>query len=165
VKQEPAAPARPELDDAIDPNVFLLKLIPGTRPEIFDYIGAMGYKGVVIEGFGLGGIHCLRRNLLDGIRKLLGEGVAVLLTTQCLYEPSDLTVYEPGRQAVFSGILQGFDMTSECAVTKMMWALGHTSDLREIRRMMYTDCCGEITLGKGDGSEQLAETGFSEAPQ
>ena len=136
------------LDDAIDPGVFLLKLIPGTRPEILDYVAQMGFKGVVIEGFGMGGIHCLRRNLLDGIKKLLREDIAVLLTTQCRYEPSDLMVYEPSRQAVLSGILQGFDMTSESAVTKLMWVLGHTADMEHIRRMMYTSYCGEITPGK-----------------
>ena len=64
----PPMPPRdhPALDDAIEPNVFLLKLIPGTRPEVFDDIARLGYRGVVIEGFGLGGLHCLRRNLAAG---------------------------------------------------------------------------------------------------
>jgi len=136
----------PALDDAIEPNVFLLKLIPGTRPEVFDDIARLGYRGVVIEGFGLGGLHCLRRNLLVGIQKLLDSNVAVLLTTQCRYEPSDPTVYETGRLALELGIMQAYDMTSECAVTKLMWALGHTADLVRVREMMYTDYCGEITL-------------------
>ena len=136
----------PALDDAIEPNVFLLKLIPGTRPEVFDDIARLGYRGVVIEGFGLGGLHCLRRNLLVGIQKLLDSNVAVLLTTQCRYEPSDPTVYETGRLALELGIMQAYDMTSECAVTKLMWALGHTTDLVRVREMMYTDYCGEITL-------------------
>jgi L-asparaginase len=42
--------------------------------------------------------------------------------------------------------MQAYDMTSECAVTKLMWALGHTTDLLRVREMMYTDYCGEITL-------------------
>lgn len=160
IAEETIAPGRMELDDEIDPNVFLLKLIPGTRPEIFDHIGKIGFKGVVIEGFGMGGIHCLRRNLLDGIKKLIKDGVAVLLTTQCLYEPSDLMVYEPSRQAVFSGILQGFDMTSESAVTKLMWVLAHAKDMREIRRMMYTNFCGEISLGTDIDPQQLADMDY-----
>ena len=136
----------PELDDAIESNVFLLKLIPGTRPEVFDDIARLGYRGVVIEGFGLGGLHCLRRNLLDGIQKLLDANVAVLLTTQCRYEPSDPAVYETGRLALELGILQAYDMTSECAVTKLMWVLGHANTHEEVRRMMYTNFCGEISL-------------------
>ena len=141
---------KPALDDAIEPNVFLLKLIPGTRPEVFDDIARLGYRGVVIEGFGLGGLHCLRRNLLEGIQKLMDANVAVLLTTQCRYEPSDPTVYETGRLALELGILQAYDMTSECAVTKLMWVLAHAPTPEEVRRMMYTSFCGEISLPSGD---------------
>ena len=140
----------PLLDDAIEPNVFLLKLIPGTRPEVFDDIARLGYRGVVIEGFGLGGLHCLRRNLLEGIQNLMDANVAVLLTTQCRYEPSDPTVYETGRLALELGILQAYDMTSECAVTKLMWVLAHATTPEEVRRMMYTSFCGEISLPTGD---------------
>ena len=125
---------------------MLFRSVPGTKPEIFDLIGQLNFKGVVIEAFGLGGMHYLRRNLLDGIRKVIQDGIAVLVVTQCRYETSDLLVYEPGRQAISSGILQGFDMTGECAVTKMMWVLGHTKDMRQIRQMMYTNYCGEITI-------------------
>ena len=141
---------KPALDDAIEPNVFLLKLIPGTRPEVFDDIARLGYRGVVIEGFGLGGLHCLRRNLLEGIQKLMDANVAVLLTTQCRYEPSDPTVYETGRLALELGILQAYDMTSECAVTKLMWVLAHATTPEEVRRMMYTSFCGEISLPSGE---------------
>ena len=141
---------KPALDDAIEPNVFLLKLIPGTRPEVFDDIARLGYRGVVIEGFGLGGLHCLRRNLLEGIQNLMDANVAVLLTTQCRYEPSDPTVYETGRLALELGILQAYDMTSECAVTKLMWVLAHATTPEEVRRMMYTSFCGEISLPTGD---------------
>ena len=139
----------PALDDAIEPNVFLLKLIPGTRPEVFDDIARLGYRGVVIEGFGLGGLHCLRRNLLDGIQKLMDANVSVLLTTQCRYEPSDPAVYETGRLALELGIMQAHDMTSECAVTKLMWVLAHATTLEGVRRLMYTNFCGEISLPEG----------------
>ncbi len=139
------------LDDAIEPNVFLLKLIPGTRPEVFDDIALLGYRGVVIEGFGLGGLHCLRRNLLEGIQKLMDANVAVLLTTQCRYEPSDPAVYETGRLALELGIMQAYDMTSECTVTKLMWVLAHASTPAEVRRMMYHSFCGEISLPEGQG--------------
>lgn len=133
------------LDDRFDPDVFLLKLIPGTRLEFFDYFLQMGYKGLVIEGFGLGGMHFIRRNLLEKLHQLLEAGIAIVITTQCLYEISDLTVYEVGRKAADEGIIPGYDMTSEAAVTKLMWVLGHTRDLDEVRKWMLTDLCGEIS--------------------
>lgn len=132
------------LDDSFDPDVFLLKLIPGTRIEFFDCFKQMGYKGLVIEGFGLGGVHYLRRNIVDKLEQLLKDGTAIVITTQCLYEISDLTLYEVGRRVARNGIIPGYDMTSEAAVTKLMWALGHTNDLNEIKKIMLTDYCGEI---------------------
>ena len=92
-----------------------------------------------------------RSNLLDGIQKLLDANVAVLLTTQCRYEPSDPTVYETGRLALELGILQAHDMTSECAVTKLMWVLAHAKTQAEVREMMYTSYCGEISVPDGTG--------------
>lgn len=140
----------PEPDVRMDPNVFLLKLIPGTRPDIFDRILEMGYAGVVVEGFGLGGIPDIRRNIAEKLRQLVSAGVAVVLTTQCPYEKSDLAVYEVGWQVMLAGIIPGMDMTSETAVTKLMWVLGHTRDLEDVRRMMLTSYFGEI-----DGSAQV----------
>ena len=48
-----------------------------------------------------------------------------------------------------AGIIPSYDMTTEAAVTKLMWALGQTSALDEIRRIMYTNICGEIDFGAG----------------
>ncbi|MHB1453760.1 MAG: asparaginase [Saccharofermentanales bacterium] len=137
---------KPFLDDRISPDVCLLKMIPGTKPELFDSIRSLGYRGVVIEGFGLGGVHFLRRNILEKIQTLIEAGIAVLLTTQCPFEVSDLSVYEVGEKALRAGIIPGYDMTSETAVTKLMWVLGHTGDLDRIKKMMLTDYCGEIKV-------------------
>lgn len=144
------------LDDRFDPDVFLLKLIPGTRLEFFDNFIQMGYKGLVLEAFGLGGVHYLRRNLVEKLEKLMKAGTAIVVTSQCLYEISDLTVYEVGRKAAQQGIIPGYDMTSEAAVTKLMWVLGHTRDQGEVKEMMLTDYCGEISLMKEAGNQNLS---------
>ena len=124
----------------VDSRVFLLKLFPGTQPDILDFIAQSGYRGLVIEAFGLGGLHYIRRNLVEKLRMLREQGVRILVLTQCMYEKADLSIYEVGTQLLRTDVLSGMDMTTEAAVTKMMWALAQpdTDDL------LVSNLCGEI---------------------
>lgn len=106
---------------AVDPRVFLLKLVPGTSPDVLDFVGRAGYRGLVIEAFGLGGLHYIRRNLVKALSSLARSGVRVLAVSQCLYEKADLGLYEVASG--LAGIRPGRDMTTEAAVCKLMWAL------------------------------------------
>jgi L-asparaginase len=135
-----------KLLDNVSTKVFLLKLIPNTNPKIFDMIYQMGYKGIVLEAFGSGGLHFERRDLIEKIEEVTKAGMVVVACSQCLYETSDFTLYEVGRKLLECGAIPGRDMTTEAAVTKLMWALGQTSDVEEIKKIFETDIAGEVSL-------------------
>lgn len=134
-----------KLDISLCPDVFLLKLHPGTKPELFDYL-KQHYRGVIIEGFGLGGVPTQGRNLLPKIIELIEAGVAVVITTQCLEEGGDLTLYEVGRRVGREQIISSKDMNKEAIVPKLMWALGKTNDLKEVKEWMETSIADDTTL-------------------
>ena len=96
----------------------------------------------MIEAFGLGGLHYIRRNLVRAMEELGESGIRVLVVSQCLYEKANLSVYEVGRGLMKDYILNGHDMTTEAAVCKMMWALGQ----EDPSRFLHHRFAGEYRL-------------------
>ncbi len=132
------------LCDGLCGDVLLLKLTPASRPELLDMLPELNYRGVVIEAFGAGGLQFIRRNMASRLEKLVEKGVAVVVCSQCLYEKSDFTIYQTGRRALAAGVIQGYDMTSEGAVTKLMWALGNEETLDGVRARFATNYANEV---------------------
>ena len=143
----PKANGPTQLLTDISKDVFLLKLTPGLSPTIFDALVAMGCKGIVMEAFGLGGVNVLHQGL-QGIRKAVDAGLSVVVTTQCLYDSSDLRVYQVGNKLLELGVIQGRDMTSEAAMTKLMWAIGQGMNQQAIAELFSTSLSGEITVSQ-----------------
>ena len=141
----PKPTGEPQLLDSVSRNVFLLKLTPGLNPAIFDMLAAMGYRGIVVEAFGLGGINVLNKGL-RGIHRAVEDGISVVVTTQCLYDSSDLRVYQVGNKLLDMGVIQGRDMTSEAAMAKLMWAIGQGMDQAQIADLFRQNLAGEITV-------------------
>ncbi|MGL4949053.1 MAG: asparaginase [Anaeroplasmataceae bacterium] len=130
----------------LDPNVFLLKVTPGLNPNLLDLLVEAGIKGFVIEAYGSGGVSFIDRDLVSKIKELINKNIPVVLCSQCLYEVSDFTIYETGQKVLEENAIEARDMTSEACVTKLMWALSISNNLREVKKMFETNIAGEITL-------------------
>ncbi|GAB6181331.1 asparaginase [Desulfotomaculum defluvii] len=136
-----------KLDTSLCPDVHLLKLYPGMKPEIFDSIRQL-YKGVVIESFGSGGVPFQGRDLLPKIQECIDTGLAVVVTTQCLEEGENLYLYEVGRKVAQNSVILSGDMNSEAIVPKLMWALGKSKDMYEVKRIMETPIASDLNCKK-----------------
>lgn len=132
------------LQNRFSTDVFLLKLFPGISPDIFAKLSQMGIRGVYVEAFGIGGLPFEKRNVARAIREAAAAGMVVAVGSQCLYEGSDFTVYEVGRQVLGSGVVETGNMTTEAAVTKLMWALGQYDEPAKVQEIMKTNLLGEL---------------------
>lgn len=120
----------------LEPAVFTLRLIPGMTADIFPYLQKW-YRGVVIEGFGVGGLPGGKDGALPGhVKDCLASGMLVVFSTQVPHEGSDLSVYEVGRIVKkLPGVMESHDMTPEAAAVKLMWALGQANDPAQAREL------------------------------
>lgn len=134
----------PKLILDINTNVFLLKITPTTNPSIIPLLISSGIEGIVIEAYGAGGISYIRRDFIKVIKDAIASGVPIVVSSQCLYERSNFNIYEVGTKVLASGAIEAYDMTSEAAVTKLMYALGQSRDLGEIKKIFLTPIANEI---------------------
>ncbi|MDI3474676.1 MAG: L-asparaginase [Thermococcaceae archaeon] len=132
----------PVFDPELDPNVVHIRLTPGLSPDVFRALIRAAH-GVVLEGYGAGGIPYRGRDLLAVVAEWAGKK-PILMTTQAVYGGVDLRRYEVGRRALKAGVIPAGDMTKEAALTKLMWALGHTKSVEEIRNIIKKNLAGEI---------------------
>ncbi len=136
----------PRFDTRLDDRVFLLKVFPGIPPSVISRIVDMGYHGIVIEGYGSGNIPTQENALTGPIKQAVSEGCSMLMSTQCAFGQADLSFYEVGKAALDVGALSAHDMTSEAAVVKLMWILGHTRERDVVKEMILTNYVSEVTL-------------------
>lgn len=126
----------PVFYEQLNTNVLIWKLIPGMRPDTL-LKASEDYQGVVIEGFGLGGLPDLLENdYFPVLKSLVEQGKTIAVTTQVPLEGSDMSVYEVGmRYKKELPILEGKTMTPESMAVKLMWVLGCTKDPKKIAEL------------------------------
>lgn len=133
---------RLKLNAKFDAKVALIKFSPGMDLGVLDWYIDQGYRGIVLEGTGLG--HVSHR-CFPSLEKAIGGGIVVCMTSQCIHGRTNLNVYETGRRLIDMGVVPLEDMLAETAYVKLSWSLGQSKDPNKVKELMLSDIAHEIS--------------------
>ncbi len=123
-------------------KVALVKFHPGLDAKVIEWYINEGYRGIILEGSGLGHIshYCY-----SAIRRAIENDVVVAMTSQCIWGRVNMNVYDTGRDLLEMGVIPLEDMLPETALVKLMWVSGQTKDVEEVKRLLTTNIVHEIS--------------------
>ena len=127
--------------ERIEEKIALVKTFTGDDGSFLRLVPDLGYKGVILEGFGRGNVP---PPVADAVEKVVKKGIVVVITSRC-FKGRVLDVYAykgGGADLVKRGAILGQEVSSQKARIKLAVVFGKTNDLEEIRKYFESSRIG-----------------------
>lgn len=130
--------------NVIEPNVVIFKIFPGiTESVVKNILSDPQTKGVILESFGSGNTMNFDW-FINALEAAIKQGKIILNVSQCIGGEVQQGRYETSKRLNEIGVLSGVDITTEAAVTKMMFLMGQEKDIEEVKRKLVVPLAGEM---------------------
>src|SRR5690606_32539021 len=129
----------------LDNSISILKLYPGINRNFVQSVLESNCRSIVMETFGSGNTTT-DPWFLDMLKNAIDSGKNILNISQCKVGSVELGRYETSKWLKDMGVLSGYDMTFEAAVTKLMYLQGRLTDQKEVGYWLERDIRGELTV-------------------
>lgn len=128
----------------MDTNVFYMDLFPGINENLVKYMLDMpNLKGVVLKTFGMGN-GPTAQTFLKELKAAVDRGIVIVNVTQCQNGSVNPLRYKAGIGLSAAGVISGHDLTSEAAITKLMYLIGKGLTPEEVKVQMEVPLAGEM---------------------
>ncbi len=135
----------PVFHKTLDTRVSILKIHPGITPKVVrNILCGPESRAVILETYGAGNAPS-KEWFLDLIREADRMGKIILNVTQCMAGSVNMDIYATGKSLKQSGVLSGYDSTTESALAKLFFLLGEFQDNGKVKALLETDIRGEIS--------------------
>lgn len=129
----------------LDTRVSILKIHPGITPHVVrNILCGEQTRAVIIETYGSGNATC-RDWFISIVREAADSGKILLNVTQCLGGCVNMNIYANGKKLKDSGVVNGYDITTEGALAKLFCLMGESDDNDWVKSMLEKDLRGEIS--------------------
>ena len=125
-------------------QVAALRLFPGIGAASVRSV-AEPLQALVLETYGAGNAPAADTELLDVLRAASERGVVIVNCTQCLYGGVDMSGYATGGALEAAGVVSGYDLTPEAALTKLLYLFSCDLSVSEVREQVGQNLRGELS--------------------
>ncbi len=135
-----------KVQTAMDRNVMFVNLFPGVTEDVLSHVfNTPGIKGIVLKTYGAGNAPT-DKWFIDLLRATVKRGVVIVNVSQCVNGGVNSERYMTGNALQSTGVISGNDITSEAAITKLMYLFGMGLRTEQVKKYLNCSLCGEITI-------------------
>ena len=130
----------------LDKRIAILKMFPGITPAVVRAIlNAEDVQAIVLESYGSGNVTT-EKWFTEELRAAIKSGKIILNITQCAAGRVEQGRYQTSAALAEIGVIGGADMTTEAALTKLMFLLANSADMKSVKKQLAQNLRGEMTV-------------------